>query len=175
MMVVTIYIIWTNWNPPLFAGMVRSRWDSWWCGCCFLGEGGNLTGIGATGGVTGHESRDEGRDGGGETSTRGSAASMGGSTGSLAGTCVDRLTGLSHLGNCASKNSPCAAVKRTLLGEHINKKLASLPGATPKHASYTCCHILSLCWDSSVDPIQTCTHYVIPVYKAASASQRTPI
>ena len=43
------------------------------------------------------------------------------------------------------------------------------------HASNTCCHILSLCWDSSVDPIQTCTYHVFPVYKATSASQRTAV
>ena len=43
------------------------------------------------------------------------------------------FTGLSHLGNFASENSACAAVKRTLWGEHMNKKLASLPDATPKY------------------------------------------
>ena len=26
------------------------------------------------------------------------------------------------------------------------------------HAPNTCCHILSLCWNSLVDPIYTCTH-----------------
>ena len=102
-------------------------------GHCFLGAGGCLTGVGATGGITGCESGDEECDGGGESSMRGIGASMGGSTGTLAGARVGRFMGLSHLGNCTSENLACAAVKRTLLGEHINKKLASLPGATPKY------------------------------------------
>ena len=102
-------------------------------GRCFLGAGGCLTGVGATGGVMGPGSGDEGRDGGGESSTSGIGASMGGSAGISAGTRCDRFMGLSHLGNCASENSACAAVKRTLLGERMNKKLASLPGATPRY------------------------------------------
>ena len=32
------------------------------------------------------------------------------------------------------------------------------------HATNTCCHILRLCWDSSVDPIQICTYIIVPVY-----------
>ena len=39
-------------------------------GHCFLGAGGCLTGVGATGSITGCESGDEGHDGGGESSTR---------------------------------------------------------------------------------------------------------
>ena len=50
------------------------------------------------------------------------------------GTHVNLLTGLSHLGNYTSSNSACTMVKRMLLlGEHINKRLASLPGAIPKY------------------------------------------
>ena len=63
----------------------------------------------------------------------GIGASMGCSVGKSVGTCVGCLTGLSHLGNCASENLACVAVKRTLLGERMNKKLASLPGATPRY------------------------------------------
>ena len=55
------------------------------------------------------------------------------STGTSAGTHVDLLIGLSHFGNCASSNSAHAAVKRTLLGECMNRKLALLPGATPSY------------------------------------------
>ena len=102
-------------------------------GHCFLGAGGCLTGVGAAGGITGCESGDEEHDGGGESSTSGIGASMGSSTGMSVGTHVDLLVGLSHLGNCASENSACAAVKRTLLGECMNKKLPSLPGATPRY------------------------------------------
>ena len=40
-------------------------------------------GVGATDGITGHESRDEGRDGGGESSTRGIGTSMGGFAGTV--------------------------------------------------------------------------------------------
>ena len=53
----------------------------------------------------------------------------------LAGACVDLLTGLLHLGHCAFSNEACTAVKRMLLGEYMNKKLASFPGATPKYTS----------------------------------------
>ena len=90
-------------------------------------------GVGTAGGITGHESGDKGRDGGGESSTSGIGASMGSSTGVSVGTRVGLFTGLSHLGNCASENSACTAVKRTLWGERINKKLASLLGATSKY------------------------------------------
>ena len=79
-------------------------------------------GVGAAGGVTGRESGDGERDGGGESSTSGIGASMGGSTGISAGTRVDRFMGLSHLGKCASENSACAAVKRTLLGERMKDR-----------------------------------------------------
>ena len=58
---------------------------------------------------------------------------MGCSAGASAVTHAGRLMGLSHLGNCASENSACPVVKRMLLGECMNKKLASLPGATPKY------------------------------------------
>ena len=102
-------------------------------GCCFLGAGGCLMGVGAAGDITGHESGDEGRDGGGESSTSDNSASIGSSTGMLATTRVGHFTGLSHLGNCASENSACAAVKRTLWRECIKRNLASLPGATPKY------------------------------------------
>ena len=78
-------------------------------------------------------SGDEGRDGGGESSTSGIGASMGCSAGMSAGTLVGHSMGLSHLGNCASENSACMVVKRMLLGEHINRKLASLPGVTPRY------------------------------------------
>ena len=64
---------------------------------------------------------------------RGIGASMGSSTGMSAGTHVDLLTSLLHLGNCASENSACTAVKRTLLGECMNRKLALLLGATSKY------------------------------------------
>ena len=101
-------------------------------GHCFLGAGGCLMDVGAAGSITGHECRDKGCDGGGE-SLRGIGASINNSTSMLAGTHVDHLIGLSHLGNCASENSACVVVKRTLLGECMNKKLASLPGATPKY------------------------------------------
>ena len=90
-------------------------------------------GVGAASGVIGRETGNEGRDGGGESSMSGIGASMGCSTGTLAGTCAGHLTGLSHLGNCTSENSACMAVKRTLLGECMNRKLASLPGATPRY------------------------------------------
>ena len=49
------------------------------------------------------------------------------------GTCVDHLISPLYLGNCTSENSACTVVKRTLLGEHINQKLALLLGATPKY------------------------------------------
>ena len=90
-------------------------------------------GVGAAGGVTGCGSGDEGCNGGGESSTRGTGASMGDSPGTSVGTHVDLLMGLLHLGNCTSENSAYVAVKRTLLGEPMNKKLASLPDATPKY------------------------------------------
>ena len=90
-------------------------------------------GVEAAGSVTGCESGDGEHDGGGESSTRGIGASMGGSAGTSAGTHVDCFTGLSHLGNCTSENLACTAVKRMLLGERMNKKLASLPGATSKY------------------------------------------
>ena len=99
----------------------------------YIRAGGCLMGVGATGGITGCESRDEGHVEGGESSTRGTGASMGGSAGMSVGIHVDHLTGLSHLGNCASENSACTVVKRTLLGECMNRKLASLPGATPRY------------------------------------------
>ena len=87
----------------------------------------------ATGGITGHESGDVGHDGGGEPPTGGIGASMGNSAGVLAGTHVDHFVGLLHLGNCTSENSARAVVKRTLLGECMNKKLALLLGATPRY------------------------------------------
>ena len=90
-------------------------------------------GVGATGSITGHEFGDEGHNGGGESSMGGMGASMGGSTGMSVGTHAGLLTGLSHLGKCTSENSACAAVKRTLLEECMNKKFASLPGATPRY------------------------------------------
>ena len=102
-------------------------------GHCSLGADGCLTGIGAVGSITGCESGDDGHDGEGESSMRGIGASMGSSTETSAGTHVDLLTSLSHLGNCASENLACIAVKRTLLGECMNRKLALLPGATSKY------------------------------------------
>ena len=96
-------------------------------GCCFLGAGGCLTGLGATGSIIGCESGDEVCDGGGESLTRGTGASMAGSTGMLVGTHVDHLKDLSHVGNCTSKNSACAVVKRTLLGECMNKHHCQVP------------------------------------------------
>ena len=95
-------------------------------GHCFLGAGGCLTGVGAAGGITGCGSRDEECDGGGEFSMSGIGASMGCSAGMLAGIHVGHFAGLSHFGNCASKNSACAAVKRTLLGEHETTQKASV-------------------------------------------------
>ena len=48
---------------------------------------------------------------------------------------------------------------------HLMFCFSSIPRLCLMHAPNTCCHILSLCWDSSVDLIQTCTYHVVPVYK----------
>ena len=98
-------------------------------------------GVGAAGSIIECKFRDEGHDRGGESSIRGTGASMGGSAGMSVGTHVDLLMGLSHLGNCTSENLVCAAVTRTLLGEHINKKLALFPGAIPRYSKFICPNI----------------------------------
>ena len=102
-------------------------------GCYFLGASGCLTGVGATGGITGCKFGDEECDGGGEYSTGGIGASMGSSAGMSVGTHEGHFTGLSHVGNCTSEKSACVVVKRTLLGECMNRKFASLLGATPRY------------------------------------------
>ena len=79
------------------------------------------------------KNRNKGCGGGGESSTISIGASMGCSAGMSVGTRVGHFTGLSHFRNCTSKNSACMVVKRTLWGERMNKKLALLPGATPRY------------------------------------------